>query len=139
MTNLPPSLRRGTRRHVAQLINCVLHLAAFTGAIANHPLPRGWLPRALRAETVAKESLLPSEEAKMFAGRDAAGALVVPLAFRVLYAFFHRDRKRHLRVLRGGESCSQLGQAQAPSHRAPARPPSSGSKSIAPPARRRSR
>jgi integrase len=94
MTQLPATLRRATRRHVAQLINRVLNLAVFTGALASNPLPRGWLPKAPKAESVGKESLLPSEEAKLLAGRDAAGETVVPFAFRVLYAFFHREGMR---------------------------------------------
>jgi integrase len=94
MTQLPATLRRATRRHVAQLINRVLNLALFTGTIASNPLPRGWLPKAPKAESVGKESLLPSEEAKLLAGRDAAGETVVPFAFRVLYAFFHREGMR---------------------------------------------
>jgi integrase len=94
MAKLSPSLKRGTRRQIAQLINRVLHLAVFTGALKAHPLPRGWLPRAPKAETVAKESLLPSEEAKLLAGRNAAGETVVPLPFRMLYAFFHREGMR---------------------------------------------
>jgi integrase len=94
MTQLPATLRRATRRHVAQLINRVLNLAVFTGAIASNPLPRGWLPKAPKAESVGKESLLPSEEAMLLAGRNAAGETVVPLACRVLYAFFHREGMR---------------------------------------------
>jgi integrase len=94
MTKLPVTLKRGTRRHVAQLINRVLHLAVFTGAIQHHPLPRGWLPRAPRSESVGKEALLPSEEAKLLAGRNADGETVVPLGFRMLYAFFHREGMR---------------------------------------------
>jgi integrase len=94
MTHLPVTLRRGTRRQVAQLINRVLNLAVFTGAIARNPLPRGWLPKAPKAESVGKESLLPSEETMLLAGRNAAGETVVPLACRVLYAFFHREGMR---------------------------------------------
>ena len=101
MTQLPVTLRRATRRHVAQLINRVLNLAVFSGAIASNPLPRGWLPKAPKAESVGKESLLPSEEAKLLAGRNAAGETVVSFACRVLYAFFHREgmRKGEARAL----------------------------------------
>jgi integrase len=94
MTKLPAALRRGTRRQVAQLISRVLHLAVFTGAITSRPLPRGWLPRSPKAESVGKEALLPSEEAKLLAGRNPGGETVVPLAFRILYAFFHREGMR---------------------------------------------
>jgi integrase len=94
MAKLPPALGRGTRRQVAQLINRVLNLAAFTSAIKASPLPRGWLPKAPRPESIAKESLLPSEEAKLLAGRNAKGEVVVPLAYRVAYAFLHREGMR---------------------------------------------
>jgi integrase len=94
MAKLPLHLRRGTRRQVAQLINRILNLAAFTGAIKASPLPRGWLPKAPRADSVAKESLLPSEEAKLLHGRNAVGVVVVPLAYRVAYAFLHREGMR---------------------------------------------
>jgi integrase len=94
MTKLPPELKRGTRRQVAQLVSRVLHLAVFTGDVANHPLPRGWLPKAPKSASVAKESLLPSEEAKLLAGRDASGRTVVPLEHRVAYAFLGREGMR---------------------------------------------
>jgi hypothetical protein len=54
-------------------------------------LPRGWLPKKPRPESLAKESLLPSEEARSLAGRDGAGATVVPLGYRVAYAFMDRE------------------------------------------------
>ena len=94
MSKLDPALKRGTRRQVAQLINRVLNLAAFTTVIKASPLPRGWLPKAPKAEATAKESLLPSEEAKLLAGRNATGEVVVPLAYRVAYAFLHREGMR---------------------------------------------
>jgi integrase len=94
MAKLSPALKRGTRRQVAQLINRILNLAAFTSAIKASPLPRGWLPKAPKPEATAKESLLPSEEAKLLAGRNAVGVVVVPLAYRVAYAFLHREGMR---------------------------------------------
>ncbi len=59
MTQLPVTLRRATRRHVAQLINRVLNLAVFSGAIASNPLPRGWLPKAPKAESVGERVAAP--------------------------------------------------------------------------------
>jgi len=94
MAKVSPTLKRATRRQIAQLINRVLNLAAFTGAIKASPLPRGWLPKAPRPEATAKEALIPSEEAKLLAGRNAAGEVVVPLAYRVAYAFLHREGMR---------------------------------------------
>jgi integrase len=94
MAKVPRTLKRGTRRHVAQLINRVLHLAVFTDEIKSHPLPRGWLPRASPSDETAKEALLPSEEAKLLGGRSKDGKTVVPLEYRVLYAFFDREGMR---------------------------------------------
>jgi hypothetical protein len=94
MAKLPPMLRRGTRRHVAQLVNRVLRLAVFAGEIKFSPLPPGWLPKAPKPESIAKESLLPSEEAKVLRGRNDEGRVVVPLGYRVAYAFMHREGMR---------------------------------------------
>jgi integrase len=94
MMNLPAALKKSTRRHVAQLVSRVLHLAVFTEAIAHHPLPRGWLPKVPNTSTIAKESLLPSEEAKLLAGRSPEGKTVVPLEYRVAYLFLHREGMR---------------------------------------------
>jgi integrase len=94
MAKLPSTLKRGTRRHIAQLINRVLHLAVFTDALKHHPLPRGWLPKAPKAESIGKESLLPSEEAKLLSGVDAEGKTVVELVYRIVYAFMHREGMR---------------------------------------------
>jgi len=105
MAKLPPTLKRGTRRQVAQLINRVLHLAVFAEALKHHPLPRGWLPKAPKADSIAKEALLPSEEARLLGGRNDAGEVVVPLGYRVAYAFLHREgmRKGEARCLTWGD------------------------------------
>jgi hypothetical protein len=44
---------------------------------------------------------LPSVEARLLAGRDANGKVVVPLPFRALYGFLHREgmRKGEARAL----------------------------------------
>jgi len=94
MAKLPPTLKRGTRRQVAQLVSRVLRLAVFVGEITASPLPPGWLPKAPDAAALAKESLLPSEEAKLLTGRDDAGEVVVPLNYRVAYLFLHREGMR---------------------------------------------
>jgi integrase len=94
MAKLPARLKRGTRRQVAQLVSRVLRLAVFTEIIKASPLPPGWLPKAPKPEAMAKESLLPSEEAKLLQGRSEAGEVVVPLNYRVAYAFLHREGMR---------------------------------------------
>ncbi len=75
-------------------MNRVLNLAVFTEEIAHSPLPRGWLPKKPRPDSIAKESLLPSEEAKLLVGLDAEGKVVVPLVYRVLYAYLDREGMR---------------------------------------------
>ena len=89
MTELPGTLRPATRRHVAQVINRVLRLAVFAEEIPHSPLPPGWLPKAQK-DALAKESLLPSEENQLL----AAGENLVPLRYRVLYGFLHREGTR---------------------------------------------
>jgi len=69
-------------------------LPSVAGEIDHSPLPPGWLPKAPKPESIAKESLLPSEETRLLAGRDGEGKAVVPLAYRVLYAFLHREGMR---------------------------------------------
>jgi hypothetical protein len=94
MAKLPAHLKAATRRHVAQLVNRIVRLAMFLGIIDTSPLPPGWLPKVPAAESIGKEALLPSEEAMLLRGRDASGEVVVPLEFRVLYAFLHREGMR---------------------------------------------
>ncbi len=105
MSKLSPALKRATRWQVAQVMNRVLNLAEFDGIIEHSPLPRGWLPKQPRSDSIAKESLLPSEEAKLLRGRGAAGETVVPLEYRVLYAFMDREgmRKGEARGLARGD------------------------------------
>jgi integrase len=100
MARLPAHLKPATRRQVAQLVNRVIRLALFLGIIDRSPLPPGWLPKAPKAESIAKESLLPSEEGRLLAGRNEAGEFVVPIAYRVLYAFLHREGMRKGEVCR---------------------------------------
>ncbi len=94
MAKLPATLKRGTRRQVAQLVNRVLRLAVFAGEITASPLPPGWLPKAPDVDALAKESLLPSEEEKLLDGRNNAGEVAVPLNYRVAYVFLHREGMR---------------------------------------------
>jgi integrase len=100
MAKLPATLKPATRRQVAQLVNRVVRLGQFVGLIDRSPLPPGWLPKAPKADSIAKESLLPSEEARLLAGRNDAGETVVPLVYRVLYAFLHREGMRKGEVQR---------------------------------------
>jgi integrase len=105
MSNLPPALKRGTRWQVAQVMNRVLNLAEFAGLIKHSPLPRGWLPKKTRADSIAKESLLPSEEAKLLRGTNPGREVVVSLNYRVAYLFMGREgtRKGEARRLTWGD------------------------------------
>ena len=100
MMALPSRLRRATRRQVAQVVHRVIALAVFTGEMSVSPLPPGWMPKPTKASSLAKESLLPSEEAKLLAGRTGEGVDPVPLAYRVAYLFAHREGMRKGEVRR---------------------------------------
>ncbi len=96
LAKLPSILRPATRRHVAQVINRVFRLAVFAEVLPHSPLPAGWLPK-VKKDSLAKESLQPSEEALLLAASEDK----VPLRYRVLYAVLHREgiRKGEARLL----------------------------------------
>jgi integrase len=54
----------------------------------------GWLPKAPRADTIAKEALLPSEEARLLRGETTGGGDPVPLAYQAVYLLMHREGMR---------------------------------------------
>lgn len=87
MTALPPTLSRGSRRHVAQLLHRLLKLATFPlRLLKNNPLPTGWLPR--QGSPKALVFLFPDEDRKLL------GCTSVPLVLRVLYGFLAREGLR---------------------------------------------
>ncbi len=79
-------LSRETRRQYAGLVNRVLNLAELAGYIDRNPLPRGWLPKVGPQKRFPV--LYPEEDRTLLACEE------VPLAYRVLYGFLHREGMR---------------------------------------------
>ncbi|MBI2393160.1 MAG: tyrosine-type recombinase/integrase [Deltaproteobacteria bacterium] len=93
MRRVPSSLSSSRRRAIAFIMRRVLALATFPArVIAANPIPDNFLPK-LDAPR-ARGFLFPDEEAQLLRGRDAAGAVVVPLQTRVLFALLAREGMR---------------------------------------------
>jgi integrase len=90
MRRLPETLK--SRRHVAALVNRILNLAELAGYIDRNPLPRGWLPKPLPKKLWAV--LYPKEDRALLAAVPSEGKPGVPLCYRVLYGFLHREGMR---------------------------------------------
>ncbi|MCA9625939.1 MAG: site-specific integrase, partial [Myxococcales bacterium] len=87
MAELPVSLSRASRRHVAQAMVRVVRLAVYPARhIKVSPLPRGFLPKLRKGK--AKGYVYPDEDRKLLA------TVAVPLPFRVLWGFLHREGMR---------------------------------------------
>jgi integrase len=84
-----PTIGKGSRRHVAQILHRLLSIAVFPlRLLAAHPLPRGFLPKPGKAK--AKACLYPDEDRKLL----GCAANLVPLVDRVTYGFLHREGMR---------------------------------------------
>ncbi len=105
MASLPDQSQRSrrplapaTRRHVAQVISRLMHLAVYPGKWRPaSPIPRGWLPSLPPQK--AKECLYPGEEALLLGGKSVetgkAGPLPdVPVLRRLAYGFLAREGMR---------------------------------------------
>jgi integrase len=79
-------LSRETRRQYAGLVNRVLNLAELAGYIDRNPLPRGWLPKPGARKRFP--ILYPAED------RSLLACTAVPLAWRLLWGFLHREGMR---------------------------------------------
>ena len=87
MANLPAKLSPGTRRHIAQVMSRLMHLAVYPGKwIQVTPIPRGWLPKP--GGDKAKECLYPDEDRALMACAD------VPLLRRLAYGVLDREGLR---------------------------------------------
>jgi integrase len=92
------ALAPATRRHVAQVISRVTHLAVYPGKWRPaSPSPKGWLPSLPPRK--AKECLYPNEDARLLTGRSMevgkTGPLPdVPLLRRLAYGFLAREGMR---------------------------------------------
>ncbi len=101
MASLPPKLTPSSRRQYAQLVHRVLALAVYPlKHIAASPIPRGWLPRPNSRKAYA--ILLPAEDAKLLACQ------AIPLGYRLLYGFLHREGMRREEALSLTWDCVDL-------------------------------
>ena len=92
MRQLPSHVQPASRRHVGQVIHRVLGLAELAGYIERTPLPRGWLPR--RGTKKSTPVLFPAEDKQLLA------CAKVPLLYRILYGFLHREGVRRSEAAR---------------------------------------
>jgi hypothetical protein len=91
LAELPPG-RDANRRHVAQIVGRLLHLAVFPGKlIASTPLPRGWLPKIKDRRHYS--CLFPREEALVI-GHGAAST-----AWRLFCGVLNREGMRLTELL----------------------------------------
>lgn len=87
MTRLPAKLSPATRRHVAQIMSRLMHLAVYPGQlIAVSPIPRGWLPKVKKSRHYS--CLFPREEALLLAHAET------PAAFRLFCGVLNREGMR---------------------------------------------
>jgi hypothetical protein len=83
-----PEMSKANRRHVAQVIGRLMHLAVYPGQlIAATPLPRLWIPK-LPKEGPAKAVLWPREEARLLKHK------ATPLLFRIFVGVLDREGMR---------------------------------------------
>ncbi len=88
MAKLPPKLTPATRRHVAQVMGRLLHLAVWPGQLIQaSPLPPTWMPK-LPKERPHYSCLWPREESMLL--RHAA----TPVVFRLFCGILNREGMR---------------------------------------------
>lgn len=91
MATLPP-MSTASRRHIAQVIHRVLAIAVYPlKLIKASPIPPGWLPKL--GPKIAKAYLYPDEDARLL------GCVDIPIAWRLLYGFLHREGMRRSEAL----------------------------------------
>lgn len=88
MADLPATMQRdANRRHVAQVMGRLMHLAVFPGRlIATSPLPRGWLPKI--KDRLHYTCLFPREE------KELLQASAIPGVFRLFCGVLNREGMR---------------------------------------------
>jgi hypothetical protein len=90
-----PEMSKANRRHVAQVIGRLMHLAVWPGQLIQaSPLPRLWIPK-IPKKGPAKSVLWPREEAKLLGHRET------PLIFRVFMGVLDREGMRLSELLDG--------------------------------------
>lgn len=88
MAKLPP-MSPANRRHVAQILSRLLHIAVYPGKlIPANPLPRGWIPKLDKQKRRHYSCLWPREES-MFLRHEAT-----PFAFRLFIGILDREGMR---------------------------------------------
>jgi hypothetical protein len=90
MQKLPP-MSGTNRRHVAQIIGRLMHLAAKIGLITASPLPRGWLPKITKRKHYS--CLYPREDAKLLGHGETSEA------FRLFCGVLNREGMREAELL----------------------------------------
>lgn len=84
MVTLPSQLSPAMRRHVAQCVYRLAHLAVYPAKVlAACPFPKGWLPRIGKPREAPY--LYPAEDAKLLGCRD------IPLRRRLAYGLLARE------------------------------------------------
>lgn len=87
MSKLPSDRSPATRRHVAQVMGRLMHLAVFPGKLlAVSPLPRGWLPKLRDRRHYS--CLFPREEALLLGSSETSEA------FRLFCGVLDREGMR---------------------------------------------
>lgn len=89
MRALPAHLSKTSRRHVAQALMRIMHLAVFPGAlIVASPLPRGWLPKLEAKDRKHYSCLYPREEERLLVCAE------IPLVVRLFFGVLAREGMR---------------------------------------------
>jgi integrase len=93
MRKLAPSLSASSRRHVGQLLHKILAMCVFPLRLRDHqPLPEGFLPKP--GPKKAQGFVYPDED------RILLACVAIPLAWRVLYGWLHREGMRRSEAAR---------------------------------------
>lgn len=89
MRSLPAHLSPTSRRHIAQALMRIMHLAVFPGQlVAASPLPRGWLPKLHAKDRKHYTCLYPREEGQFLSHHGT------PIALRLFFGVLAREGMR---------------------------------------------
>lgn len=89
MRSLPAHLSPSSRRHVAQALMRIMHLAVFPGQLlVASPLPRGWLPKLHPKDRKHYTCLFPREEGQFLEHAET------PIALRLFFGVLSREGMR---------------------------------------------
>lgn len=89
MRALPSRLSKTSRRHIAQALMRIIHLAVFPGQLlVASPLPRGWLPKLDSKDRKHYSCLYPREEERFLRCES------VPFTLRLFFGVLSREGMR---------------------------------------------